>query len=89
VLGVTVSNAQPKYPFVRYRGLLGSEWTQREFAKKAKVSMDLISKIERGGSIRASYAHRIHETLNQIRAGQDLPPIDFDEIDWNITGKKT
>ncbi len=61
--------------------------TQRDLAKKAKVSPTVISNAENGYPIRRLSAHAILQALNAERSARELPPLGFKQIDWKIAGE--
>ena len=60
--------------------------TQKGLAQLAHVSIAVISNCENGYPIRRLSAYALLNTLNQVRKDMGLPELEFDQMDWKISG---
>jgi transcriptional regulator with XRE-family HTH domain len=66
--------------FVRTSLLLN----QKELAQRAGVGIMTVSRCERGEEVQLLSAQKILAALNAVRKERDLPPLQFEDIDWKI-----
>ncbi len=61
--------------------------SQEELGKLAGVHFNVISRCERGKAITPLSAWAILNALNAERAKRNLPPLEFEQMNWKIYGE--
>jgi DNA-binding XRE family transcriptional regulator len=60
--------------------------TQVQLAKRAHVGRQVVYNAENDITISQISAWAVLDALNQVRAEKNLPPLEFEHIDWKVQG---